>query len=74
MGFSPDSRFPVTYAEKGLLQLHLEGINESGVRLSGGSAFNAVPDTIFYEGEWQDELADKLDQLGFEYERYSRWN
>ena len=25
MGFSPDSRFPLTYAEKGLLQLHLEG-------------------------------------------------
>ena len=70
MGFSPDSRFPVTYAEKGLLQLHLEGSNESGIRLSGGSAFNAVPDMIFYEGERQDDLADKLDQLGFEYE----WN
>jgi hypothetical protein len=70
MGFSPDSRFPVTYAEKGLLQLHLEGKNESGIRLSGGSAFNAVPDMIFYEGIRQDDLSDKLDQLGFEYE----WN
>jgi len=69
-GFSPDSRFPVTYAEKGLLQLRLEGINESGIRLTGGSAFNAVPDMILYEGERQDDLADKLDQLGFEYE----WN
>jgi predicted dipeptidase len=68
MGFSPDSRFPVTYAEKGLLQLHLEGKNESGIRLAGGSAFNAVPDMILYEGERQDDLADKLDQLGFEYE------
>jgi len=68
MGFSPDSRFPVTYAEKGLLQLKLEGRNESGIRLVGGSAFNAVPDMIFYEGERQDDLADKLDQLDFEYE------
>jgi len=68
MGFSPDSRFPVTYAEKGLLQLHLEGSNASGIRLMGGSAFNAVPDMVFYEGERQDDLADKLDQLGFEYE------
>jgi len=68
MGFSPDSRFPVTYAEKGLLQLLLEGHNESGIRLTGGSAFNAVPDMIFYQGERQDDLADKLDQLGFEYE------
>jgi succinyl-diaminopimelate desuccinylase len=70
MGFSPDSRFPVTFAEKGLLQLRLEGKNDSGVRLTGGSAFNAVPDMIFYEGERQDDLAEKLDQLGFEYE----WN
>jgi succinyl-diaminopimelate desuccinylase len=69
-GFSPDSRFPVTYAEKGLLQLQLEGINESGIRLTGGSAFNAVPDMILYEGERQDDLADKLDQLGFEYEQH----
>ncbi len=68
MGFSPDSRFPVTFAEKGLLQLQLEGSNESGIVLSGGSAFNAVPDMILYEGERQDDLADKLDQLGFDYE------
>jgi succinyl-diaminopimelate desuccinylase len=70
MGFSPDSRFPVTYAEKGLLQLQLVGKNESGIRLTGGSAFNAVPDMIFFEGDRQDDLADKLDQLGFEYEWY----
>ena len=69
-GFSPDSRFPVTYAEKGLLQLRLEGSNESGIRLSGGSAFNAVPDSILYEGARQEDLAVKLDQFGFEYERY----
>jgi predicted dipeptidase len=69
-GFSPDSRFPVTYAEKGLLQLRLEGLNESGIKLSGGSAFNAVPDSAVYEGDRQDDLADKLDQLGFEYEQH----
>lgn len=68
MGFSPDSRFPVTYAEKGLLQLLLEGKNDSGLRLEGGSAFNAVPDAILYEGDRRDDLADKLDQLDFEYE------
>jgi succinyl-diaminopimelate desuccinylase len=70
LGFSPDGYFPLIFAEKGVLQLTLEGSNESGVRLTGGSAFNAVPDTFFYEGERQDDLADKLDQLGFEYE----WN
>ncbi len=60
----------MTFAEKGLLQLVLEGKNESGVVLAGGSAFNAVPDMILFEGERQDDLADKLDQLGFEYEWY----
>jgi succinyl-diaminopimelate desuccinylase len=69
-GFSPDSRFPLTYAEKGLLQLQLEGKNETGIRLAGGSAFNAVPDAIFYDGARQEDLADQLDRLGFEYE----WN
>ena len=69
MGFSPDARFPLIFAEKGLLQLHLEGANESGLRLVGGSAFNAVPDTMLYEGERQDDLAEKLDALGFPYTR-----
>jgi predicted dipeptidase len=69
MGFSPDSRFPLTYAEKGLLQLILEGSAENGLSLSGGSAFNAVPDAILYAGERQAELASKLDELGFAYER-----
>jgi succinyl-diaminopimelate desuccinylase len=67
-GFSPDSRFPVTYAEKGVLQLLLAGSNESGVRLSGGSAFNAVPDSVLYKGKRREDLANKLDHLGFEYE------
>ncbi len=49
--------------------MRLEGRNESGVRLSGGSAFNAVPDSILYDGERRDELADKLDHLGFAFER-----
>ena len=57
LGFSPDARFPLIFAEKGLLQLHLAGANRSGLRLAGGSAFNAVPDTMFYEGERQDDLA-----------------
>jgi predicted dipeptidase len=68
MGFSPDAKFPLTYAEKGLLQLILEGSGESGLSLRGGSAFNAVPDSIIYDGERQAELAKKLDELGFAYE------
>ena len=68
MGFSPDARFPLIYAEKGLLQLNLEGQNKTELRLSGGSAFNAVPDMMFYDGVLEEELASKLDELGFAYE------
>jgi len=69
MGFSPDSRFPLIFAEKGLLQLHLEGSNHSGLRMAGGSAFNAVPDTMVYGGERQEDLTRWLDAMGFAYTR-----
>lgn len=69
MGFTPDSKFPLIHAEKGLLQIYLEGSNESGLSLKGGNAFNAVPDAILYAGERQDELAAKLGELDYGYER-----
>jgi succinyl-diaminopimelate desuccinylase len=69
MGFSPDAFFPLIYAEKGVLQMNLEGGNESGLRMAGGSAFNAVPDTMFYGGERQETLARELDARGYAYTR-----
>ncbi|MCL6570235.1 MAG: M20 family metallopeptidase [Bacillus sp. (in: Bacteria)] len=68
MGFTPDSTFPLVYAEKGLLQLHLEGKNDTSLRLNSGNAFNAVPDTARYAGEKSKELKVALDVLGFAYE------
>jgi len=69
MGFTPDSKFPLIYAEKGLLQFCLEGSNEGDLSLKGGNAFNGVPDAIVYAGKRQDELAAKLGDLGYDYER-----
>jgi len=69
MGFTPDSKFPLIYAEKGLLQFYLEGSNEAGLNLKGGNAFNSVPDSIVYAGERQDELAATLGELDYDYER-----
>ncbi|MCM3765798.1 M20 family metallopeptidase [Neobacillus niacini] len=68
MGFTPDSVFPLVYAEKGLLQLTLEGRNETDLRITGGHAFNAVPDTARYGGPKFAELQAALDELGFGYE------
>jgi predicted dipeptidase len=69
LGFTPDSRFPFSHVEKGVLQLHLVGESRSGLRLSGGSTFNTVPDSVVYDGERQHDLAAALDRLGFDYTR-----
>lgn len=69
MGFTPDSTFPLVFAEKGLLQFLLKGKNETSIRLQGGDAFNAVPSNIKYSGERQDDLEQKLKELGYEYEK-----
>lgn len=47
IAFTPDSGFPVTFAEKGILQLALEKKyeNELDFEICGGNAFNSVPDT-----------------------------
>ncbi|WP_342432914.1 M20 family metallopeptidase [Neobacillus sp. FSL H8-0543] len=68
MGFTPDSSFPLVYAEKGLLQLLLEGKNETSLRIKAGNAFNAVPDHARFAGERIDELKDSLEELDFAYE------
>lgn len=68
MGFAPDSAFPLVYAEKGLLQLHLEGKNETSLILQAGNAFNAVPDTAPYAGLKQQELRAALQELEFSFD------
>lgn len=69
MGFSPDSVFPLTYAEKGLLQVKLHGPKSNQVQVQAGGALNVVPDQAIYSGEYADELQKQLDQQGFEYEK-----
>lgn len=69
LAFTPDARFPLVYAEKGLLQCVLEGKNESGLRLTGGSAFNAVADSATSYGAHQYDLADELRSRGYDYAR-----
>lgn len=65
MGFAPDAKFPLIYAEKGLLQVVLEGENTSGLQLSGGEAFNAVPDAVDYCGPQQEALLRQLEQRNY---------
>lgn len=43
IAFSPDSHFPVTYAEMGMLQFRLERPVSENIEIKGGNAFNSVP-------------------------------
>ncbi|MGL6154911.1 MAG: Sapep family Mn(2+)-dependent dipeptidase [Cetobacterium sp.] len=65
MGFSPDSKFPLIYAEKGLLQCKLTAKNESGLVFKGGDAFNSVPSKMV--AEKTPGLIEALDALGYDY-------
>ena len=69
MGFTPDSSFPVTNAEKSLVQFYLRGKGSKDLSLNISGALNAVPGVANYTGELADKLAEKLDELKFEYEK-----
>lgn len=68
LGFTPDSSFPIIYAEKGLLEVILKGQNDTNLILEGGNSFNSVPDNIIYRGTKQEELKASLCSLGYGYE------
>lgn len=46
LAFTPDSRFPVTFAEKGIIHIKLKNSfdNLNGITINGGNAFNSVPE------------------------------
>lgn len=67
LGFAPDSSFPLTYAEKGLLQVKLHGPGWEGLPLQAGQALNVVPDKATYAGHRLEELLPVLDQSEVQY-------
>lgn len=69
MGFTPDSSFPVTNAEKSLVQFYLRGNGSKEINLNISGALNAVPGVANYTGKLADKLTEKLDELKFDYEK-----
>lgn len=68
MGFAPDSSFPLTFAEKGLLQVKLHGQGNAALALELGQAFNVVPGKATYRGSLVEQVKAKLTCLGYDYE------
>ena len=67
LGFAPDSSFPLTYAEKGLLQVKLHGPGWEDRPLQAGHALNVVPDKATYSGQRLEELLPVIEQSGVNY-------
>lgn len=68
MGFAPDSSFPLTYAEKGLLQVKLHGPGSDQLELEVGGAFNVVPDKANYQGPLYNQVCAGLKEAGYDYQ------
>lgn len=67
-GFVPDSKFPVIYAEKGLLQVYFEGPSVNGYEVSGGSALNVVPDEARFRKSDYQSLVSYFEKQGWPYQ------
>ncbi|SND90913.1 dipeptidase [Streptococcus pneumoniae] len=68
MGFAPDSSFPLTYSEKGLLQVKLHGPGSDQLELEVGDAFNVVPDKANYQGPLYEQVCNGLKEAGYDYQ------
>lgn len=68
IGFAPDSSFPLTYAEKGLLQVKLHGPGSDQLELEVGGAFNVVPDKANYQGPLYEQVCNDLKEAGYDYQ------
>ncbi len=64
IAFSPDSEFPVTYAEMGLLQYTLTREISEKLEIEGGNAFNSVPSkaSIVLDGTYADALEKAVNE------------
>lgn len=67
-GFTPDSSFPVIFAEKGLLQVRLKSKTASPVNVKAGTALNAVPESALIKCDGIYNVERNLKKLGFDYE------
>lgn len=68
LGIVPDSAFPLTYAEKGLLQVYLTGPGSKDLELSMKGAMNVVPDKATYQGPQKDQIVSILTEAGYSFE------
>ncbi|PRY82330.1 M20 family metallopeptidase [Alkalibacterium olivapovliticus] len=67
MGFVPDGTFPLTYAEKALLQVKLTGPGAAKMEIQCGKSPNVVPDTAEYICGNVENLSTIFDYMSIPY-------
>lgn len=67
VGFVPDGTFPLTYAEKALLQVKLTGPGASKMEIHCGESPNVVPDSAEYVCGNSDDLKTIFDHMMIPY-------
>lgn len=67
IAFSPDSDFPVTYAEMGLLQYTLTRQISEKLEIEGGNAFNSVPSkaSVVLDDKYAEELERAVGEAAY---------
>lgn len=70
LSFTPDSSFPVTFAEKGILRGLLKIKCDDNFSIQGGKVFNAVPEKTFLTLplEYKNLIIEELEKYNFENE------
>ena len=64
-GIAPDSIFPLTYAEKGLIEFKIKSFEKTSLEVKGGGPLNAVPSLASVP--YSKEIEEALNELNFEY-------
>ncbi len=72
LAFTPDSSFPVTFAEKGIMQVTLtKNLDTNGITVEGGKAFNSVAESC--EMTFSDRLLPILEEKVKKYNQSSEY-
>ncbi|MCK5779585.1 MAG: Sapep family Mn(2+)-dependent dipeptidase, partial [Psychrilyobacter sp.] len=72
LAFTPDSSFPVTFAEKGIMQVTMtKSIDTKGITIEGGKAFNSVAESC--EMKFPTELLTVLEEKVAKYNEKSEY-
>lgn len=67
IAFTPDSQFPMTYAEKDLLQLKIKGNGTKLIKFNFDNSFNVVPPIAKYSGKFLKEIEKNAKDKKIEY-------